>query len=1367
VHVFKVACPLVNSRIMPLYPSCAFDEKLTIRYNQDFTGNPDIYEYQWVYWGGQPGKVAPDDPPYNGPDEDLTDPQWLTISATVFPPHPDYEGPSNKGAHYGAVEFTIQGATPFTLVDNWFSCRYRRIRFDANGKPCDDCTECEDCPCDPVLWSEWAEPQLAEGWISRVLRGINPYDQRFLELGDPANPLSLHSSQLIQAGKRWEGAVPLSCDTADNFGLIEIYETVFERAKKLSIDAGMVNEDINAVLLKVSSKLADLYMLLGNEAYADAEDPTITFAIDPSHPNYGTYLLMTSSLHPFMDQTSNLIQEELALLRGRDDSMYPGVTHAPFYNRLIWNFTGDLGAVAYELNYSINDTLGNQDGFINVGDAMIMYPQAHGDAWGHYMSAMRYYYNLLKHPLYTWVPRTEVTLVAGNPVEVNYFDERKFARAAAAKARTGKEIVNMTYRNWFVTFPDDQWQGYRDTELDKNGGKRAWGVADWASRTGQGAYLDWIAGNAILPYDDPTTEPTIRTIDRKEIRDLFEIYSAFSQIQAEMDKADQGLNPLGLTGNTIPFDIDPTLVDSNQTHFEQVFDRSVIALNNAHKVFEFANDAKRQLDRQFATQSEYQQSALQREKDFQNRMIEVFGYPFADDIGPGGTYPKNYNGPDLFHYDYVDESYLREVIKNSGGDITLDSYTVDVNFTKEFFDFENTAGISFNMIENKIQTYSKTVTYNISTQGLGMVKPKNWTGRRKAPGEIQKARSDYFQAVGRFLIAKSQYESMIGTIEDKVELLEAQFDVKRNQIQVKQAFATIQATIDGLIKGMKIVRKALEEGKDDIEFTAEAGAESICGCVGMATDALSVARGAVKFGAVIAGTTVSVADKVAYGLELGADFTKDQMQVGHDIRLFAQDAEFSLRQSLLEIADLTGDIQAKQYELYVLMEKMDQNAGAYFSAVAKGERLLESFIRFRKETAADVAEKRYRDMAFRIFRNDALQKYRAQYDLAQRYAFLAAMAYDYETNLLQGDPRKPGLAFMNEIIRCRTLGNISSSGDPLTGTGFGDAGIADVLARMKLNWDLVLKGQLGFNNPQIETNWFSLRSGNYRVLPSDGTSPDFQADATQTWRNVLESAWTDNILDHPVFERYCRPFWPRMPEEPGFVINFRSEINFGKNFFTRDLVGNDSSYDSSNFATKIRSIGVWFENYDNISSGLSNTPRIYLIPSGVDIMRSPSGEGSEIREFKILEQALPVPFPLSGGELGDDDWIPINDSLTGQYGEILQHSSFRAYACDIGELLDPGDMSTNSRLIGRSVWNNDWYLIIPCGTLHTNRTEARLRFIYGSVLPAYQCGDPDLPDGAVCVEYFDEDGNYVKEVRDGNAVTDIKLFFQTYAYSGN
>ncbi len=60
-------------------------------------------------------------------------------------------------------------------------------------------------------------------------------------------------------------------------------------------------------------------------------------------------------------------------------------------------------------------------------------------------------------------------------------------------------------------------------------------------------------------------------------------------------------------------------------------------------------------------------------------------------------------------------------------------------------------------------------------------------------------------------------------------------------------------------------------------------------------------------------------------------------------------------------------------------------------------------------------------MAYRIFQNDALQKYRQQFDLAQQYTFLTAAAYDYETNLARNDPAT-GNQFLRQIVGERTLG---------------------------------------------------------------------------------------------------------------------------------------------------------------------------------------------------------------------------------------------------------------------------------------------------------------------------------------------------------
>ena len=380
---------------------------------------------------------------------------------------------------------------------------------------------------------------LAEGWIKRVLRGINPFEQRFKSYQD--NQVNTIVSMISQAGGPFVGAAPLNQEAANKLGLIEVYETVLRRGRSLSVDGlpAVSFGPANDALLLAAGRLADLYMLLGNEAFADASDPTIAFGTDDK-----VFGSQASSIHCFMNQTASLMEEELALLRGRDNSKLPSVTTFPFYNRLIWNVTSDIngGEVAYALNYNIRNESGDVSGTINEADAKVLYPQGHGDAWGHYLTAIKNYYRLLRNPNFDWVPRIEAVLVGGVPVSVDFLDERKFAAAAAARARTGAEIVNLTYRNAYVEDPAGQWQGYQD--LDKS---RAWGLAEWGIRAGEGAYFDWVTANALLPDNDPNPAHTsIQKIDRTTVAELRDIVAAFVQIQSELDSADSGLNPLGL-----------------------------------------------------------------------------------------------------------------------------------------------------------------------------------------------------------------------------------------------------------------------------------------------------------------------------------------------------------------------------------------------------------------------------------------------------------------------------------------------------------------------------------------------------------------------------------------------------------------------------------------------------------------------------------------------------------------------------------------------------------------------------------------------------------------------------------------------------
>jgi len=1267
LEIIRVVPNLYQGEIKVIEPDCCFDEKLTLRHTGDFAGKADSYVFQWIYH-----------PDVDGTQPPMSSPMWM-----AFPTEP-FNG-------LGALDVTIRGAGIFTLSDNWLRVRYRR----------------SGAPDIPASYSAWTPAQLAPGWIKRVMGQINPFTQRASGGGIQGAEQRFSSyetrtvntvvSMIGQAGPRWEGNVPLNCSGGlDELGLIEIYETVLGRGKQLSVDAGYAYPPANNALLLATGRIADLYMLLGNEAYADAADPTIAFGTED-----GTYGTEASSLHCFMNQTASLLEEELGLLRGRDDSKAPGVRVSPLYNRLMWNFTRDItgGEVAYALNYNIQDALGNVDGTINELDAMKLYPQGHGDAWGSYLTAIKRYYALLYHPNYDWVPRSEAVLVAGQPVTVDYLDERKFARVAAAKARTGTEIVNLAYREAYVEDPEGQWQGYKDTNVN-----RAWGLSEWASRAGQGIFFDWVAANAILPAVD-SQHTGIQKVDRTTVAELREITAALDNIQVQMDQADIGLNPLGLAKNVVPFDIDPAYLEigsviQGKGHFEQIYDRAVSALNNAVTVFDHATNCTQLLRRQADSQAEFQNNVVEREADYNSRLIEIFGYPYAGDIGEGKTYDQGYDGPDLYHYDYVDVSALL-----GERPPTIDTFAT--TFTS-FLDV-TAAGDPI--------TSPKAVTFHVSREGFGMVKPQGW-GQRRAPGEIQRARSQLLQMYGQFQKLRAEYSDLIQGIQAQVERIDERVGLngaKLTTVIVRDiVVGSLHAGIMIASEISTLCKRAANVTDDILTGILAAIPKSMIVGVASGGDVTSTFRGGATIAAKSGKTLLELGGDAADLVKMGLEFLKDETKSAADIHIMRLQGEAEVADMVKELEALVRQEAAKRFELLTQIEALGQAAGEYQAAVASGFRLLEERTRFRQQTASQVQSYRYKDMAFRIFRNDALQKYRAQFDLAARYVYLAAKAYDYETNLLSNDTQA-GQFFMTGIVRSRAIGSILD-GQAQTGGGIGDPGLADAMARMKMNWDLVLKGQLGFNNPQIETNRFSLRRELFRTVDD------------ATWQETLRRHRVDNILANQEFNRYCRVFQPHQAAEPGLVIPIPTTINFGLNFFGRELAGGDSAYDSTNFATKIRSVGVWFSNYDAVTSaGLSNTPRVYLIPVGYDIMRSPTDRTGEIRTWRILDQRLPVPFPIGQLELANPEWIPIVNTLSEEYAAIRQYSSFRAFH-DSGDF-DPAETITDSRLIGRSVWNTRWLLIIPMGTLHSDREYAFEKFVSG--------------------------------------VSDIKIFFLSYAYSGN
>jgi hypothetical protein len=1215
-------------------------------------------------------------------------------------------------------------------------------------------------------------PQLAEGWVKRVLSAVNPYEARIRDFtGDsPAT----YSSILRQLGQRFEGPVALNPaqNVIENVGLIELYETIFQRARNLSIDLStpISTPGIANALQLASTRLGDFYLLLGNEAYSDAQNPTIGFG--SSSVEYGN---LAPSVFAFQNQVSSLLDEELALLRGVD-----GFYARPVYNRLFWNFTTGGGEAAYAQNYHVTDV--NIDGFINELDSQILYPQGHGDAWGHYLTALRYQYELLTHPYFNWVSRSEFVNIRDIVVAVDYLDERKFAQIAAAKARAGAEIVNMTYREKYVSNPDGQWQGYLDT--DKN---RAWGFEEWARRAGQGAFFDWVTANALLPARHPNTNLTgIAKVDRTTVKDIALISGNFAAIQAKVEEASAGNNPLGIAKGTILFDIDPTFLEVGSTaqigtravqglfHFDQIFERALQALKNARAIFDNANQLQNMVRQTAQSEEEFRTDVFEQDLAYRNQLIEIFGSPYEGTIGSGRAYPAGYQGPDFMLFAYVDvrqindatvprqtvvysSNYLREI--NGTGLLRIDNPlrqsfaesfqgTAPTNYQiVNYTDYSNASGNPPRLADS---AFAESLHLPISTVGYTLQAPPEW-GRRASPGELQALLSQLLQAEGDVASAIAEWDALTTGIIRQLRLVNARYDLKTD---VRARLQSHLDTATGLANsqlGFEITASILDlvgSTVSQIAHDLASGVDFETPTLGLANSAGSTPTKPIGSGVRLTGTIIGA---VLNGIEIiftslakRAELDRELQDIIKDLDIGTLEDNFALKESLVELENLVGDEAIKRVEIFKSVQAMRELSDQYRAQLAQGFRLMQERGHFNKRTAAMTQRNRYQDISFRVARNAALEKYRSAFDLAARYVHIAAATFDYETNLRPDDQGSP-VSIFEDIIRARTLGISNEDGQPASGGG----GLSESIAVLKANYDL-LKTRMSFNQPQIEFATFSMRYELFRIpLEDDETNGTPNALA---WRAELSKPehYKDDLWQVPEFRQYCRPFSAATNgPQPGLVIPFSSYVISGSNFFGWPLGGGDNAYDPSHYSTKVNAVGVWFDGYP--ADQLSGTPRMYFIPVGADIITVPSSQNLEVRMWNVREQSIPVPYPATTARLNDPAWRPLVDSLPTPFGEIRRFSSFRAYGYtqeDLDGGADPeGEITYDNRLVGRSVWNTRWLLIIPGATLSADSVDGLKTFIHG---PLVNPGD-DPATGE----------------RDGNGVKDIKLVIRTYSFSGN
>ena len=96
----------------------------------------------------------------------------------------------------------------------------------------------------------------------------------------------------------------------------------------------------------------------------------------------------------------------------------------------------------------------------------------------------------------------------------------------------------------------------KGNEIDEVNTIRSWSLDHWASRVGQGTYLNWLVANAIIPsVDDDPSHEGIQKVDRTTVLELSELPTIGKQVQITLDNAAAALNPLGLPENSVSFDI--------------------------------------------------------------------------------------------------------------------------------------------------------------------------------------------------------------------------------------------------------------------------------------------------------------------------------------------------------------------------------------------------------------------------------------------------------------------------------------------------------------------------------------------------------------------------------------------------------------------------------------------------------------------------------------------------------------------------------------------------------------------------------------------------------------------------------------------
>ena len=516
----------------------------------------------------------------------------------------------------------------------------------------------------------------------------------------------------------------------------------------------------------------------------------------------------------------------------------------------------------------------------------------------------------------------ESVLILGKAVQVDFLDERKFAAAASALGRTAQQVLELVHRQSYSEDPGAGWSRFRDGRFNAQTGRtRYWGADAWASRGIQGAFYNWITGNALVPEVDTVNEG-IQKIDRSTVPELDELARLGESLQVTVDNMNARVNPLGLSPCAVSFDLSSSEWEGGQTHFEQIFERATAVLENAFRAFNRAVENTRFLRTQEGTLDDFQEAVFDEERAFKNELIDIYGTALPGDIGPGKLYATGFDGPDTVKYRWIQQPsqfFLQEpntsaeVFVNLRRPFTLLDISLFEGTMDELFGDDTTVDEAFfSTVAARLNSFqpglgdsltangevdlfdlknsffdrvfdpslSETVGLHIDFgQDVQFADPED--GQRVTPGKLQ-------QALLRQVMTRHRLLQMIDEFDDRRRLLDGQIAVLNEavaaflpsseaRILTGEEISSKNSIISGLKAAAEIVQKVKKAALKTKLFAAITGLPK---AVGFSPDLTFSLRGSL---AAASGIISLVGNAAIIGLKI------DAARLASDVKDLKQD----------------------------------------------------------------------------------------------------------------------------------------------------------------------------------------------------------------------------------------------------------------------------------------------------------------------------------------------------------------------------------------------------------------------------------------------------------------------------------------------